>query len=142
MVVAVQDDMTPLLENHRLVVDVPSDLPPIDVDEVLMSRVLTNLLQNAIRHGPKGSQVAISAHTVGGETIELSVTDHGPGVRPDRRKEIFQLFARRDEDAGAGLGLTIARTFVEAHGQQIWVEDAPDGGARFCVTLPVGVFGT
>jgi two-component system sensor histidine kinase KdpD len=137
LVSAVRDDLAPLLGNHPLVVDVPPDLPPVDIDEVLMSRVLTNLLQNAIRHGPKGSPVTISAHTVGEETIELSVTDHGPGVRPDRRKELFQLFARRDEDAGAGLGLTIARTFVEAHGQRIWVEDAPDGGARFCVTLPV-----
>ena len=47
------------------------------------------------------------------------------------------MFARRDDDAGAGLGLTIAKTFVEAHGQRIWVEDAPGGGARFCFTLPV-----
>jgi len=46
------------------------------------------------------------------------------------------MFVRRDNDAGAGLGLTIARTFVEAHGQRIWVEDAPGGGARFCFTLP------
>jgi two-component system sensor histidine kinase KdpD len=69
--------------------------------------------------------------------IELSVTDHGPGVDPGRRDEIFQLFARRHDDAGAGLGLAIAKTFVAAHGQRIWVEDAPGGGARFCFTLPV-----
>jgi signal transduction histidine kinase len=71
------------------------------------------------------------------DTIEVSVTDHGPGVDASRRDEIFGLFARRDDDAGAGLGLTIAKTFVEAHGQRIWVEDAPGGGARFCFTLPV-----
>ena len=65
------------------------------------------------------------------------VADHGPGVRPERRKEIFELFARRPGDAGAGLGLTIAKSFVEAHGQRIWVEDAAGGGARFCFTLPV-----
>jgi two-component system sensor histidine kinase KdpD len=65
------------------------------------------------------------------------VADHGPGVRPERRDEIFELFARRAGDAGAGLGLTIAKTFVEAHGQRIWIEDAPGGGARFCFTLPV-----
>ena len=137
LVSAVIGDMTLLLGNHRLVVDVPSDLPPVDIDAVLISRVLTNLVQNAIRHGPKGSQIAISAHSANGETIEMAVTDHGPGVSPDRRQEIFQLFARRDEDAGAGLGLTIARTFVEAHGQRIWVEDASGGGARFCLTLPM-----
>jgi two-component system sensor histidine kinase KdpD len=58
-------------------------------------------------------------------------------VSRDRREEIFGLLARRDDDAGAGLGLTIAKTFVEAHGQRIWVDDAPEGGARFCFTLPV-----
>jgi signal transduction histidine kinase len=63
--------------------------------------------------------------------------DHGPGVSPTQRAEVFGLPARRDGDAGAGLGLAIARTFVEAHGQQIWVEDAPDGGAKFCFTLPI-----
>jgi two-component system, OmpR family, sensor histidine kinase KdpD len=65
------------------------------------------------------------------------VTDQGPGVSTERHGEIFELFARRAGDAGAGLGLTIAKTFVEAHGEHIWVEDGPDGGARFCFTLPV-----
>jgi two-component system sensor histidine kinase KdpD len=65
------------------------------------------------------------------------VADLGPGVSPNRRGEIFELFARRDDDAGAGLGLTIAKTFIEAHGQRIWVDDGPEGGARFCFTLPV-----
>jgi two-component system sensor histidine kinase KdpD len=137
LISAVMGDMTPLLGNHLVLVDVPPDLPPVDIDAILISRVLTNLLQNAIRHGPKGSPIAISAQIASGGTIEMSVTDHGPGVSPDRRNEIFQLFARRDEDAGAGLGLTIARTFVEAHGERIWVGDAPDGGARFCFTLPI-----
>jgi signal transduction histidine kinase len=56
---------------------------------------------------------------------------------PARREEIFELFPRRQHDAGAGLGLTIARTFVDAHDQRIWVEDAPGCGARFCFTVPV-----
>ena len=137
LISAVVGDMTPLVGNYRVLVDVPPDLPPVDIDAALISRVLTNLLQNAIRHGPRGSPVAICAQIAREGTIEMSVTDHGPGVSPDRRNEIFQPFARRDEDAGAGLGLTIARTFVEAHGQRIWVEDAPDGGARFCFTLPI-----
>jgi two-component system sensor histidine kinase KdpD len=118
-------------------VTLPDDLPPIDVDLVLMSRVLTNLVDNAVRHSPSGAPVLIRAAAVTPEEIELSVTDDGPGVDVGRRDEIFGLFARRDDDAGAGLGLTIAKTFVEAHGQRIWVEDAPGGGARFCFTLPV-----
>jgi two-component system sensor histidine kinase KdpD len=137
LISAVVGDVTLELGDHRALIDVPPDLPPVDIDAVLVSRVLTNLLQNAIRHGPRGSPIEVSAHIASGGTIEMSVTDQGPGVSPERRSEIFQLYARRDEDAGAGLGLTIARTFVEAHGQRIWVEDAPNGGAQFCFTLPI-----
>jgi two-component system sensor histidine kinase KdpD len=104
---------------------------------MLISRVLTNLLENALRHGPRNSPVTIGAALTNEQSVEVSVTDHGPGVSPDRRNEIFGIFARRAGDAGAGLGLTIAKTFIEAHGQHIWVEDAPEGGARFCFTLPV-----
>jgi two-component system, OmpR family, sensor histidine kinase KdpD len=153
LVSAVVADPPPAWQGHDVRVELPDELPPIDVDVVLMSRVLTNLVDNAVRHSPAGAPVLIHAETMmpsGGSggvvppgasrapgVIELSVTDHGPGVEPGRRDEIFGLFARRDDDAGAGLGLTIAKTFVAAHGQRIWVEDAPGGGARFCFTLPV-----
>jgi two-component system, OmpR family, sensor histidine kinase KdpD len=152
LVSAVVADPPPAWHGHDVRVELPDDLPLIDADLVLMSRVLTNLVDNAARHSPAGAPVLIRAAAVppGGTTppsppedgratgvIELSVTDHGPGVDPGRREEIFGLFARRDDDAGAGLGLTIAKTFVEAHGQRIWIEDAPGGGARFCFTLPV-----
>jgi two-component system sensor histidine kinase KdpD len=116
---------------------VPPDLPPVDVDLVLISRVLTNLLENAGRHGPKNTPITIQAMLTAPATIQLSVTDRGPGVSPDRLNPVSGLFVRREGDTGAGLGLTIAKTFVEAHGQRIWVEDAPGGGARFCFTLPV-----
>lgn len=118
-------------------VDIPEDLPPIDADLVLVSRVLTNLLENALRYSPRGEPVTVAAHRHGADTVEVSVTDHGPGVPPGRRQEIFELFSRRDSDVGAGLGLTIAKTFVEAHGQTIGVDEAPGGGAVFHFTLPV-----
>jgi two-component system, OmpR family, sensor histidine kinase KdpD len=137
LVSTVAGDLAPAMRAHPVHVDVPDDLPPIDADLVLITRVLTNILENAIRHAPKNTPISIrAAQTVPG-TIELSVTDHGPGVSPGRRDEIFGLFARRESDAGAGLGLSIAKTFIEAHQQRIWVEDAPEGGARFCFTLPV-----
>jgi potassium-transporting ATPase ATP-binding subunit len=82
------------------------------------------------------ADVGVAMNT-GTTAAKEDVTDRGPGVSPDRRGEIFQLFARRADDAGAGLGLNIAKTFIEAHGQRIWVEGAPAGGARFCFTLPV-----
>ena len=115
--------------------EIPADLPPVDIDLVLISRVLTNLLENAVRHSPRGSPITIGGTLTAGRAVEVSVTDHGPGVSPGRRDEIFELFPRREGDSGAGLGLTIAKTFIEAHGQRIWVQDAPGGGARFCFTL-------
>jgi two-component system sensor histidine kinase KdpD len=137
LVTTVVEDMAPSLRGHEVSELVPGDLPPVDVDLVLISRVLANLLENAVRHGPKDAPITISARLAGPDAIEVSVTDHGPGVSPDRLNEVSGLFVRRDGDAGAGLGLAIAKTFVEAHGQGIWVEEAPGGGARFCFTLPV-----
>ena len=137
LVSGVVRDLTPAIRGHELITDIPSELPPVDVDIVLISRVLTNILTNAVRHSPKGSSITIRAVRNDEETIEVSVTDHGPGVTAERRGEIFGLLARRDDDTGAGLGLSIAKTFVEAHHQRIWVDSAADGGAVFCFTLPV-----
>jgi two-component system sensor histidine kinase KdpD len=118
-------------------VELPGGLPPVDVDVTLICRVLTNLLENAIRHGPRHTAITVGGVLADPRTVLAYVADHGPGVRPERREEMFGLFARRPGDAGAGLGLTIAKTFVQAHGQRIWAEDGPGGGARFCFTLPV-----
>ena len=137
LVSTVIGDLETELRGYQILVDLPPDLPPADIDEVLISRVLANLLENAIRYAPRGSLIAVDAELATPYAIQVSVTDRGPGVSPQRRREIFELLARRPGDAGAGLGLTIARTFVEAHGQRIWVEDAPGGGAMFCFTLPV-----
>jgi two-component system, OmpR family, sensor histidine kinase KdpD len=142
LVTSVVSDPPPSWHGHEITAEIPDSLPPFDADQVLMTRVLTNLIDNAIRHSPDDGRVAIRAVYRPGTraseagTIKVSVTDHGPGVPVARREEIFGLFPRREHDAGAGLGLTIARTFVEAHGQRIWVEDAPEGGARFCFTVP------
>jgi K+-sensing histidine kinase KdpD len=134
----VLSDIPPSWHGHEIRTEIPDGMPPIDADLVLMTRVLTNLIDNAVRHSPAGAAVTVrAALSPGRRAIELSVTDSGPGVPTARRAEIFELFPRREHDAGAGLGLTIARTFVEAHGQRIWVEDAPGAGARFCFTLPV-----
>jgi two-component system, OmpR family, sensor histidine kinase KdpD len=131
-------DGPPSWQGHEIKAEIPDGMPPIDADLVLMSRVLANLIDNAVRHSPAGAPVTVRAKLCPDRrAVELAVTDSGPGVPVSRREEIFGLFPRREHDAGAGLGLTIARTFVEAHGQRIWVEDAPGAGARFCFTLPV-----
>jgi two-component system sensor histidine kinase KdpD len=135
LVTTVLKDLPPALRAR--VVTTAAQLPPIDVDQVLIARVLTNLLENAGRHGPRGTPITIAAALSDAATVTVSVTDHGPGVSPDRRGEIFGMFPRRPGDAGTGLGLTIAKAFIEAHGQRIWTEDVPGAGARFCFTLPV-----
>ena len=119
----------PELIDQEVVVTMPDDLPPADVDPLLIGRVLTNLLMNAATHGPRDTPITISARSDSPRTLEVSVIDCGQGVRPERRTEIFDLNSVRTEgDAGTGLGLIIARTFVEAHGECIWVTDAPGGG--------------
>ncbi len=137
LVSAVIADLTPALRGHQVQLDVEDSLPPVDVDVTLISRVLTNLLENAVRHAPRGTPITIGARPTAGDTLVVFVSDQGPGVSPDRRDEVFGLLTRRDSDAGAGLGLSIAKTFIEAHGQRIWVDDAPGGGAKFSFTLPL-----
>lgn len=137
VVTTVVNDLTVDRPTQVVRVEVPDDLPPIDADLVLITRVLANLLENAFRYSPKSEPVTVRARLETPGVVEVTVTDRGPGVDPRRRQEIFELFARREADAGAGLGLTIAKTFVEAHGQRIWVEEAPGGGAEFCFTLAV-----
>ena len=66
----------------------------------------------------------------------MAVQDRGPGVPRPRETNVFRMFNRSGTSGGTGVGLSIAKAFVEAHGQEIWVEDAPDGGARFCFTMP------
>jgi two-component system, OmpR family, sensor histidine kinase KdpD len=137
LVRGVVGDLAPALRGYEVRLELPGSVPMIDVDRTLIARVLTNLLENAIRHAPKGTPITVRASARSADTALVSVADRGPGVSPDRREEVFGMLARRDADAGAGLGLTIARTFVEAHGERIWVEDAPGGGALFSFTLPV-----
>jgi K+-sensing histidine kinase KdpD len=129
--------MRPTLGDRRVEVDVAADLPTLDVDHLLIGQVLTNLMDNANRHAPPGSAIEIGASPDGDEAVEISVADHGPGVPADQRDSVFQSFMRFDTGGRAGLGLALAKTFVEVHGGRIWVEDAPGGGARFVFTLPV-----
>ena len=113
----------------------PDHLPEVDVDHLLIGQVLANLLDNANRHAPPNTLITVAGEECG-DRIALSVTDSGPGVPPSERTAVFDRFVRFDTGGRAGLGLTIAKTFVEAHGEHIWVEDVPGGGARFVFTLP------
>jgi len=135
----VEDAVTALrstLGDRPVEVSIPDDLPDVDIDRLLIGQVLANLLDNANRYSPSEGLI-----TVGGEIrddrITLSVTDGGPGIPRAEREAVFDRYVRFDTGGRAGLGLTIAKTFVEAHGEHIWVEDVGGGGARFAFTLPV-----
>lgn len=134
-----------LAELHSSLVDrcvdvvIPDEIPFVDVDPLLVAQVLANLVDNANRHGPPGTPVTVSATAFGGDRVRVSVTDQGPGVPVAERQAIFEKFVRFDTGGRSGLGLAIAKAFVEAHGDRIWVEGAPGGGARFVFTLPVAV---
>ncbi len=114
----------------------------VEGDRVRLDRVLTNLLDNAIKFTPEGGTIAIEAHVQAGY-VYVSVTDSGPGIPPQERPRIFERFAQVKSDdpnvrsRGFGLGLVFCRMAVEAHGGHIWVESGPGGkGSRFTFTLP------
>ncbi len=112
-------------------------------DGDLIRRVLTNLVENAIRFSPSGAEVVVTAGTVGA-ALELRVTDAGPGIALALRGHVFDAFVQVEPGAaighnptGRGLGLAFCKVAVEAHRGLIWVEDAAPG-AVFCVSLPLG----
>lgn len=127
----------PSLEGREVDVAIDEDLPMLDVDHVLIGQVLMNLLDNAHRHGPPGTAITVRGELRGRGTVALSVADCGAGVPSARRESVFESFVHFDTGGRAGLGLSIAKTFVEAHGGRIWVEDLRGGGARFVFTVPV-----
>jgi two-component system, OmpR family, sensor histidine kinase BaeS len=117
-------------------------LPQVGVDPDRLGEVLANLLANALRHTPSGGRVEVTA--VGrGDEVEVAVTDSGEGIPPALLERVFERFFRvdpartRNSGGGSGLGLTISRAIVEAHGGRVWAESPGRGrGARFVVRLP------
>ncbi len=127
-----------LLAAHRVVTDLPADLPLLRADFVLLEQVLVNLLENAARYAPTGSTVEIVAG-IGGAALLLEVRDRGPGIPPDEAGRIFDRFYRAANAApgkGVGLGLAIARGFVEAMGGTITAVSRPGGGTIFRLSFP------
>ncbi|NNN08439.1 MAG: DUF4118 domain-containing protein [Acidimicrobiaceae bacterium] len=123
------------LRTEHLSIDAPAGLPPVIIDHLLIIQVLVNLLDNALRHSPDDGQITISARRDGAR-VTVSIDDDGPGVAPVDRQAIFDRFVKFDTGGRAGLGLTIAKTFIEAHHEHIWCEEAPQGGARFVFSMP------
>ena len=133
--------LNPILAGRPVRLEVPNDALAAPCDYVQIDHVVTNLLENAIRHTPAGTPITI---TVGSNDEELTVTvaDRGPGIAPAERQRLLRPFERGKTVSGGGgigLGLAIARGFVEAHGGRLWIGETEGGGARFSFTLPLSV---
>lgn len=131
--------MGSILRDRDVRVELPPDLPLLELDAVLLERVFCNLLENAAKYAPQGA-IEISARRQA-SYVEVSVCDHGPGVPTGAEELVFGLFERgapEGNGSGVGLGLAICRAIVEAHLGSIRVENRSGGGACFLFALPVG----
>lgn len=121
----------------------PPDLPLVAVDEEKIGRVLTNLLDNALKFTPAGRSVVVLAQVIEGDRphVRCAVRDAGPGIPPEYTERIFDRFVQvphqNGRRQGTGLGLAFCKLAVEAHGERIWVESAPGAGSTFYFTLPI-----
>ena len=119
----------------------PDNLPLVYIDFLRIKQVLLNLLENAIVHTPSAGMIKVGAQEKG-DMVEISVTDTGEGIPAGELPNIFERFHRVDKSrsratGGSGLGLTIAKYFVEAHSGKIEVQSEPGKGSRFAFTVPV-----
>jgi two-component system sensor histidine kinase KdpD len=132
-----------LVAPGRVAVDAPPDLPVLHLDPVLISQVLANLLENAERLSPDDSLIRVGARTAPGSAarlVEIAVTDDGPGIAREERERVFEMFSQNGGGGRAGLGLAIAKAFVEAHGGLIWIDPDVPRGARVVFTVPCEAF--
>jgi two-component system sensor histidine kinase KdpD len=125
------------LRGHPVTTAFPPDLPLVPMDEILLEQVFVNLLENAAKHTPPDTPIELGAVSRPGEVVAY-VADRGPGLPAGEEELIFRKFHRGGGGAGGiGLGLTISRGIVTAHGGRIWAENRTGGGAVFRIALPI-----
>jgi two-component system sensor histidine kinase KdpD len=135
---AVLNRLSERLKDRPVKTALPEDLPMVSFDPLLIEQVLMNLLDNAMKYTPPETPVELSASVQDGDII-FEIADRGPGVPPGEEERIFDKFVRSSATgAGIGLGLTICRAIITAHGGRIWAANRPDGGAVFSFSLPLG----
>jgi signal transduction histidine kinase len=136
LMTAVADDLRSSLDDAGATL-VVGELPEVRCDPRQLSRVLQNLVGNAVKfHGDAPPHVEVTAERRGDEWV-VTVRDNGVGVDPDQSTRIFGMFSRADSEAnGVGIGLAVCRRVVEAHGGRIWVESELGRGSTFAFALP------
>jgi two-component system sensor histidine kinase BaeS len=125
-----------------LSLDIPSELPLVDMDRTRVTQVVGNLMENAILHTPQDGQITVLSEVIDASVVRVTVSDTGVGISAGDLPQIFERFYRVDPSrnratGGAGLGLTIAKQLVEAHGGTIHVESELGNGSRFVFELPL-----
>lgn len=126
-----------LLAEHKIHVELPPDLPLLELDGVLVEQVFVNLLENAARHTPPGTSIWILAET-GNGAIRIEFANDGPSLEPSELTTIFDKFSQGPKArGGSGLGLAICRAIMEAHGGEISAEPRHPKGLRFLISLPI-----
>jgi two-component system, OmpR family, sensor histidine kinase KdpD len=138
LVSTVADRIQSRAKDRVVKVDIPDELPPVSCDYAQIDQVVTNLIENAVIHTPAGTPVVARAQRENG-AVRVEIVDCGQGIPIADRERLFHPFERgRTRAQGTGLGLTIARGFVEAHGGRLWLDDDPSRpGAHFIFTLPL-----
>jgi signal transduction histidine kinase len=126
---------------HRFTTDFPEPFPMVLADHEKIESVLRNLIENAVKYAPAGSEIRVTGHAEG-DRVQVAVHDAGPGIPEAERERVFERFYRVDssnarEAPGTGLGLFICRAIVEAHGGRIWVADDGEPGTTVVFELPI-----
>jgi signal transduction histidine kinase len=130
------EELRPVLAGRTVGLEL-DEAPAASVDPVRIRQVLTNLLSNAVKYTPAGSPVEVTLRRVG-ESVELAVRDHGPGIPPDEAGRVFERHARLEDDgSGSGLGLYVSRELARAHGGELVAEQPQGGGALLVLRIPV-----
>jgi two-component system sensor histidine kinase KdpD len=139
--------MRSLIAGRKIVMHIPDDLPPVELDPILIEQVLVNLIENAIRYTPTQSPIEVGVEA-DNEQLIVSVGDRGPGIPSHELDRVFESFYRVGQQEkgdtramaghGSGLGLAVCQGFVKAHGGSIWAENRQGGGAIFQFSLPLG----
>lgn len=129
-------------EGMALHLQVEPDLPRTVLDERSLELALVNLMDNAIKYAKDGGRIDVSVRSRGMRTLEIRLTDHGPGIAKEEQRRIFERFvrgkgARERQVRGSGIGLALVQHIAKSHGGQAWVESELGNGAAFLITLPV-----
>ena len=127
-------------KGHTLIADISKDLPLVYADEARITQVLSNLISNAIKYSPNGGEIRVIGKTSDTEVI-IAVADQGKGIAENDQPFVFDRFYRAQDSAtqkqsGTGLGLYLAKVFIEAHRGRIWLESDGKSGSTFYFSLP------